>query len=125
MAAEITYFFNRAQTRLAATQADVAVEKLKLDLFEKRYALYTAAKQLIMFLAELHLTSKAFLKVLADRSNLSTDDDEAWRETADAAAKLRDLYAKLPSVSRKRWRLSRSSATDEINLALRCNTIRP
>ena len=47
VAAGITYFFNRAQTRLAETQADVAVEKLKLDLFEKRYALYNSAKQLV------------------------------------------------------------------------------
>jgi len=138
VAAAITYFFNRAQTRLAETQADVAVEKLRLDLFDKRYALYTAARHLIdylavqndyekvdymkvrsfyvtldearfflpdsvrKFLSELHQTSESFLKVLADRSKLSPDDDKAWRTTAvDAAAnsaKLRDMYAKLPSI---------------------------
>lgn len=54
VAAGITYFFNRAQTRLAETQADVAVEKLKLDLFEKRYALYNSAKQLVEYLAVLN-----------------------------------------------------------------------
>lgn len=141
VAAGITYFFNKAQTRLAGTQADVAVENLKLNLFEKRYALYNAAKQLVeyltvqnefekidhmkirslyvildearfflpdsvrKFLAELHQTSEVFLEVLAHRSNLSTDDDEKWRETADKAtacsAKLRDMYAQLPTVFEK------------------------
>jgi hypothetical protein len=54
VAAGITYFFNRAQTRLAETQADVAIEKLNLDLFEKRYALYCSAKQLIEYLVLQH-----------------------------------------------------------------------
>jgi hypothetical protein len=54
VAAGITYFFNRAQMRLAETQADVAIEKLNLDLFEKRYALYSSAKQLIEYLALQH-----------------------------------------------------------------------
>jgi hypothetical protein len=138
VAAGITYFFNRAQTRLAETQADVAVENLKLNLFEKRYALYASAKQLVEylalqnefekidrtkirtlyvildearfflpdtvrnFLAELHQTSEAFLKVLADRSNLDADDQKKWSKTVDEAAalngKLRDMYAKLPTV---------------------------
>ena len=51
VAAGITYYFNRAQARIAATQADVAIERLNLDLFEKRYALYSSAKQLVEYLA--------------------------------------------------------------------------
>jgi hypothetical protein len=51
VAAGITFFFNRAQTRIARLQADVAIERLNFDLFEKRYALYTAAKQLIEYLS--------------------------------------------------------------------------
>src|SRR5258707_13940275 len=54
VAAGITYYFNRAQARMAATQADVAIERLNLDLFEKRYALYSSAKQLVEYLALQH-----------------------------------------------------------------------
>ncbi len=54
VAAGITYYFNRAQKRIAETQADVAIEKLKLDLFDKRYALYNSARQLIDYLASQH-----------------------------------------------------------------------
>jgi hypothetical protein len=50
VAAAITYYFNRAQARIASTQADVAIERLKLDLFEKRYAIYSSAKQLVEYL---------------------------------------------------------------------------
>ena len=44
-------FFNAAQKRIAQTQADVAIEKLKVDLFDKRYSIYLSAKQLIEHLA--------------------------------------------------------------------------
>jgi hypothetical protein len=50
--------------------------------------------------SELNQTSEAFLQVLADRSNLNVDDQEAWRSTADKAAalnaRLREMYADLP-----------------------------
>jgi hypothetical protein len=136
VAARIAYVFSQAQTRIAQTQADVAIEKLKLDLFERRYAIYSSAKQLVEclalqhefykvdhvkirsfyvtldegrfflpagirnFLGELERTSEDFLKVLADRSNLNVDDQEAWQSTADKAsglnARLREIYAELP-----------------------------
>jgi hypothetical protein len=54
VAAGITYFFNRAQKRIAQTQADVAIEGLKLYLFERRYAIYLSAKQLVEYLAAQH-----------------------------------------------------------------------
>jgi hypothetical protein len=54
VAAGITYYFNRAQTRLAKTQADVAIENLKLNLFERRYEIYSSAKQLVEYLALQH-----------------------------------------------------------------------
>jgi hypothetical protein len=138
VAAAITYYFNRAQARIAATQADVAVERLNLDLFDKRYAIYSSARQLIEYLVlqsefsqvdhmkvkafyvtldegrfflpegvrkaleELHRASEDFVGVLAERSNLSTDDNEAWCTTAEKAAathgKLSEIFAKLPMV---------------------------
>jgi hypothetical protein len=51
VAAGITFFFNRSQTRIASLQADVAIEKLNFDLFERRYALYVSARQLLEYLA--------------------------------------------------------------------------
>jgi hypothetical protein len=54
VAAGLTFFFNRSQTRIAKLQADVALESLNFDLFEKRYALYVCAKQLIEYLAFQH-----------------------------------------------------------------------
>jgi hypothetical protein len=58
VAAGITFFFTRAQTRIARIQADVAIEKLNFDLFEKRYALYVSARQLIEYLALQHEIEK-------------------------------------------------------------------
>jgi hypothetical protein len=128
---------SRGQQRIAQTQADVSIEKLKLDLFDKRYTIYSAAKQLIEhltqksdfkaldhmkiralyvtldegrfflpqtlreFLSHLQQASEEFIKVLADRANLSTDDAKAWSATADEAAalnaKLRGIYKGLPT----------------------------
>jgi hypothetical protein len=50
VAAAITFFFNRSQTRFAKVQADVSIEKLNLDLFERHYAIYSSARQLVEYL---------------------------------------------------------------------------
>jgi hypothetical protein len=52
VAAWINFYFNRMQVRITATQADIALEKLKLDLFDKRYVIYSAAKHLIEYLLQ-------------------------------------------------------------------------
>jgi hypothetical protein len=44
--------FARAQLQVARAQKDIAYDKLKLDLFERRYAIYAAAKDVIMYIRE-------------------------------------------------------------------------
>jgi hypothetical protein len=46
-AAVITFYFNRSQNRIAQSQRDIALDKLKFDLLEKLYDIYLAAKALI------------------------------------------------------------------------------
>lgn len=48
----VTWHFNCVQTKIASSQRDIAFDKLKLDLFEKRYEIYSAAKSLIKLLLE-------------------------------------------------------------------------
>jgi hypothetical protein len=48
----VTWHFNRVQTKISSSQRDIAFDKLKLDLFEKRYEIYSAAKSLIKLLLE-------------------------------------------------------------------------
>jgi hypothetical protein len=50
VAASITWFFARAQYRVAATQKNIALDKLKFDVFERRYQIYSAAKELCQLL---------------------------------------------------------------------------
>ena len=50
----IAFLFGRIQARVAKTQAAIALDKLKFDLFEKRYAVYMAAKQLIEYVIMQH-----------------------------------------------------------------------
>jgi hypothetical protein len=46
VAASITGFFAYVQYRLAISQKNIAFDKLKLDVFEHRYKIYSAAKEL-------------------------------------------------------------------------------
>jgi hypothetical protein len=46
VAASITGIFAYAQYRIAATQKNIALDKLKFDVFEHRYRIYGAAKEL-------------------------------------------------------------------------------
>lgn len=40
----VTVFFNRRQVAIAATQRDIALDKLKHDVFERRYEIYISAR---------------------------------------------------------------------------------
>src|SRR3954467_9278006 len=51
-AAFITFYFNRSQNRIAQSQRDIALDKLKFDLLERRYDIYLAAKALIQHVWE-------------------------------------------------------------------------
>ena len=47
VASRIAYVFGKAQKQIAASQRDIALDKLKFDLFKSRYEIYEAAKALI------------------------------------------------------------------------------
>jgi hypothetical protein len=47
----ITLTLSRAQTHIARSQRDIALDRLKFDLFEKRYTIYAAAKSLVTYIA--------------------------------------------------------------------------
>jgi hypothetical protein len=51
VASVITFIFGRAQKRIAESQRDIALDKLKFDLLERRYAIYQATKQLLEHIA--------------------------------------------------------------------------
>jgi hypothetical protein len=44
----ITFTFARLQVRVAKSQRDIALDKLKFDLFQKRYEIYISAKKLLV-----------------------------------------------------------------------------
>jgi hypothetical protein len=132
----ITFTFARIQARIAKSQRDIAVDKLKFDLFQKRYEIYTAAKQLVeqvslvsdlkksdpmairalyvtidearfyfppeirQLLANLQAICERFFTHLAQRDQISIDNDNLWRAMAETLAadqsELRSLYASLP-----------------------------
>jgi hypothetical protein len=49
VAAVITFKFSRAQTKIAQSQRDIALDRLKFDLLQRRYEIYNAAKELLEF----------------------------------------------------------------------------
>jgi hypothetical protein len=49
-AAFITLRFGREQARIAQSQRDIALDKLKHDLFDRRYAIYSATKELLEYI---------------------------------------------------------------------------
>ncbi|MGH6845948.1 MAG: hypothetical protein ACREC0_00495 [Methylocella sp.] len=49
VASVITYTFAQAQTRLAQSQRDIALDKLKFGLFQKRYEIYEVTKELLEY----------------------------------------------------------------------------
>src|SRR6266446_1805729 len=58
-AVSVTYHFGKHQVRIAEAQAataksqrDIAYDRLKYDLFEKRYEIYLAAKKLIEYTSQ-------------------------------------------------------------------------
>jgi hypothetical protein len=49
-AASIAYIFGARQASIARTQADIALDKLKYDLWKERYEIYSAAKTLVEYI---------------------------------------------------------------------------
>jgi hypothetical protein len=50
VAGAITFVFARTQVRIAQAQKDIALDKLKFDLFQLRYGVYLATKELIQYI---------------------------------------------------------------------------
>lgn len=65
-AACVATYFAYAQVQVAKIQTDIANDKLKVDLFERRYAIYKAAKALIEYVM-LNLNGRIDSQVIRDR----------------------------------------------------------
>jgi hypothetical protein len=50
----VTYRFNSAQVKISREQKNIALDKLKQDVFNQRYAIYTATKDLIEYVMHQH-----------------------------------------------------------------------
>jgi hypothetical protein len=55
----ITIAFARAQARIAQSQRDIALDKLKFDLLQRRYEIYQAAKELLEYMPFVHDIEKS------------------------------------------------------------------
>jgi hypothetical protein len=54
----VTHRFNKRQIEISRAQRDIALDKLKFDLFELRYGIYLAAKELTEYASNHHDLSK-------------------------------------------------------------------
>jgi hypothetical protein len=96
VAAIITFCFNRQQARIAATQRDIANDKLKADVFDRWYAIIDAAKELIAYafahsdFKKLDSTKVRALRVTIDEARFFFDRDirSFLKEIDDAAEAL-------------------------------------
>jgi hypothetical protein len=81
LATAITAVFAVAQVRIAKSQKDIALDKLKFDLLERRYKIYDAAKNLIEYISSNRDTRKidsnqiAELYVTIDEARFYFDPD--------------------------------------------------
>ena len=73
-AVAVTMIFNSRQTTIANTQKNIALDKLKHDLFQKRYEVFAAARSLIEYVKSQHDFEKIDsgrireLRVILDKS---------------------------------------------------------
>ena len=58
VAAWISVRLGRNQAAIAKSQADIALDKLKFDLFEMRYSIYSSLKELIEYTSFVHDVEK-------------------------------------------------------------------
>lgn len=77
VAAFVAIKLGRSQSTIAASQRDIAFDKLKIDLFDRRYAVYAAAKKLIE-----HLSSEELATIAR---GIYDPKVREWRITMDEA----------------------------------------
>ena len=91
-AAVITFVFNRSQTRITRSQRDIALDRLKFDLFEKRYTIYMAAKSLLEYIA-LHATGHGKYNAQQIRSFYVTLEEARFYFPSEQQTILTDLHS--------------------------------
>src|SRR6266436_1864080 len=79
-AAFITFYFGRVQAKIARQQAELASVRLKNDLFDRRFAVFDAARHLLFDEIEVHRNVteagfQAYRRGIANVVFLFDDDD--------------------------------------------------
>jgi hypothetical protein len=90
IAAGITVSFARTQANIAQSQRDIALDKLKFDLFEKRYAIYAATKELLEHMALVRDLEKSESTKI--RSLYITLDEARFYFPSDICRLLSDIH---------------------------------
>jgi hypothetical protein len=90
----VTWYFARHQTKIAQEQADIAKQKLRHDLYERRYRVFDAARKLLCEVASHRIASdedlRAFVIGTGDAVFLFNDDlANQLKEIHNRALKLR------------------------------------
>ncbi len=88
----ITYTFARIQARIAQSQRDIALDKLKFDLFEKRYEIYQATKALLEYMP--FVTDLEKLDATKVRALSVTIDEARFYFTPEICTFLHDTRAR-------------------------------
>jgi hypothetical protein len=109
----VTWHFNRIQKEIASSQRDIAFDKLKLDTFEKRYEIYSAAKSLIECALATHdydrIDHMKIIKLYAKLDESRFYFSKYIREFIDNIHELSETYIENlgqrtnPEIDRTRW----------------------
>jgi hypothetical protein len=59
-AVSVTFYYNKRQFQLSSAQRDIALDKLKFDAWEKRYEIYSQARELASYVAQQHDWEKVY-----------------------------------------------------------------
>jgi hypothetical protein len=86
----ITYMFGRIQADIAASQRDIALDRLKFDLFRNRYEIYEAAKALLEYMPFIHDSVKQDVSKI--RSLYVKMDEARFYFPPDICAVLKEIH---------------------------------
>lgn len=104
-AVAVTFYLNKRQVDISATQRDIALDKLKFDAWEKRYEIYTQARTLLYYVAQQNDFEKIdsarirTLRIKMDEARfffgptVRTFLDEVDKTSEDFLSNLSDRYA--------------------------------
>jgi hypothetical protein len=83
----------KSQRDIAKSQRDIAFDKLKFDLFGKRYEIYQAAKELIEVTLPIDSTESLARQTTKIRSLYVTLDEGRFYFPSDIRAVLHDIHS--------------------------------